>query len=120
MYSKILHLTTFASLVCSQIYTINQDYREAISQLLELRVNDFDIYTKLINHGCWCGQIGKTNSLGGPALDDLDRFCKRWIEMRKCKGQWGRLVELGKSICKEDFGVEFLGTIHVFPSHRPL
>ena len=81
-----LLVPSIVTFVRSQTYNINRNYQQSISQLLEIRINDFDVFTKVMNHGCWCAQIGKTNSLGGAALDDLDRACKKWIEMRKCKG----------------------------------
>ena len=89
------------SITDSQIQSENIEYHDIIQNFPDSGVHLIDLLfpngTELINnfkqHGCWCSKFQyadeffdkKDNrNIGGAAVDELDRICKLWFQMRNC------------------------------------
>ena len=67
----------------------------------------------LMNHGCWCAKLDPMNAyqeLGGPdPVDELDKTCKLWVQMRLCCRLYGGSCYLQQS--NVSYSIEYENTI---------
>lgn len=85
---KFLSVFTLATTAQAVIMSSVVDYEMSGSITLSNVLNDFDLYTKVLDHGCWCSKLDINSDhtlLGGPEwLDDTDKLCKDWFTARHC------------------------------------
>ena len=69
---------------------------------------DFFNYTKFSTYGCHCLKfsIGRGEIRGKP-VDDFDKLCKEWLQLRHC-------LKLSGGTCQND---ELIHTYHVYLNH---
>lgn len=69
-------------------YSIARQIKQAGFDLLAVFLDDNDLFSAVLDHGCWCAKLDPFSDhedLGGPqAVDDLDNLCKVWYQTCNC------------------------------------
>ena len=64
------------------VHNISRLIKNAGFDILSLFVEDSDVYSQILSHGCWCAKLNPYTDheiLGGPvAVDEIDFICKQW------------------------------------------